>query len=413
MDPEIVNQGETVVLTITGTNLMGGNLTIDNPGIDIKGFTVTETTIMTSLTVSPDASMKLTTVTVTTILGSDSITISVKGPRPRIISIFPFNGTSAGGTPVTIFGGDFTPDTMITIGGNLASDLAFVSNILMLASTPSGTSDLDADVMVSNDNGSTTLGGGFFYIFPFNAPAAISIKLGETDMPVIKLSEPASKELVVSLSNADPSIVTVPESIIIPAGSDSVKLPISTVNVGTTTITLTLGRANKSTSVTVEALPVDIDGDGLTNVTEALRGTDPNNSDTDGDGLHDGEEVNTYRTDPLNPDTDEDGINDKAELTLRTDPTNKFSFPAVTGPAFAQSQFSVLLPLSTALPVIEQTFIQDQLSVLLPPPTDQQVSGAAFVHDQLSVLLPSPAAQPHLVAHPLSMAKLLYCWKKQ
>ena len=43
---------------------------------------------------------------------------------------------------------------------------------------------------------------------------------------------------------------------------------------------------------------LDLDNDGLTNFDEYQAGTDPNASDTDSDGLTDGDEVNTYGTDP-------------------------------------------------------------------------------------------------------------------
>ena len=42
----------------------------------------------------------------------------------------------------------------------------------------------------------------------------------------------------------------------------------------------------------------DPDRDGLTNLQEYQLGTDPNNPDTDGDGLSDGNEVNKYHTTP-------------------------------------------------------------------------------------------------------------------
>jgi uncharacterized protein (TIGR03382 family) len=55
----------------------------------------------------------------------------------------------------------------------------------------------------------------------------------------------------------------------------------------------------------------DDDNDGLSNVEEGTIGTDPQNPDTDGDGLGDGVEVNgTNDTNPLNPDTDGDGLCD-------------------------------------------------------------------------------------------------------
>jgi outer membrane protein OmpA-like peptidoglycan-associated protein/opacity protein-like surface antigen len=68
----------------------------------------------------------------------------------------------------------------------------------------------------------------------------------------------------------------------------------------------------------------DPDKDGLTNDEEAKLGTDPNNPDTDGDGLNDGDEVRKYKTDPLKKDTDGDGLNDGSEVNkYNTDPLKK------------------------------------------------------------------------------------------
>ncbi len=65
----------------------------------------------------------------------------------------------------------------------------------------------------------------------------------------------------------------------------------------------------------------DKDGDGLTKSQEKEIGTDPNNPDTDGDGLNDGEEFKTYFTNPLNPDSDGDGLKDGQEVrNYKTDP---------------------------------------------------------------------------------------------
>jgi Tol biopolymer transport system component len=67
----------------------------------------------------------------------------------------------------------------------------------------------------------------------------------------------------------------------------------------------------------------DTDGDGLTNQREAELGTDPNNPDTDGDELKDGDEVLRLGTDPKNRDTDSDELTDGDEALRRgTDPRN-------------------------------------------------------------------------------------------
>jgi len=74
-------------------------------------------------------------------------------------------------------------------------------------------------------------------------------------------------------------------------------------------------------------LPVDSDSDGLTDDEENAINTDPNNPDTDGDNLRDGDEVLFYNTNPLDLDTDDDGIRDDEEVVpggdlAVTDPNN-------------------------------------------------------------------------------------------
>lgn len=76
----------------------------------------------------------------------------------------------------------------------------------------------------------------------------------------------------------------------------------------------------------------DADYDDLTDAEELILGTDPNNPDTDGDGLTDGNEVHgitckyqgvfvNSSTNPLNPDSDGDTLTDGQEcLTLLTYP---------------------------------------------------------------------------------------------
>lgn len=60
----------------------------------------------------------------------------------------------------------------------------------------------------------------------------------------------------------------------------------------------------------------DTDGDGLTDAEEVLLGTNPNDTDSDDDGLNDGDEENVIGTDPLDSDSDDDGLNDGDEMTV-------------------------------------------------------------------------------------------------
>ena len=70
-------------------------------------------------------------------------------------------------------------------------------------------------------------------------------------------------------------------------------------------------------------LAQDDDSDGIDNSVELIIGTDPLDSDSDNDGLIDGEEdinqdgvYNTSETDPLDADTDDDGISDGDEVSF-------------------------------------------------------------------------------------------------
>jgi hypothetical protein len=98
----------------------------------------------------------------------------------------------------------------------------------------------------------------------------------------------------------------------------------------------------------------DYDEDNLDNIDERSWGCDPENPDTDGDGLLDGdeikryftnplfsdaeadydgdgltnvEEVDIYETDPSNPDSDGDGYDDWVEIENGSDPLDENSIP--------------------------------------------------------------------------------------
>ncbi len=99
----------------------------------------------------------------------------------------------------------------------------------------------------------------------------------------------------------------------------------------------------------------DPDRDGLTNLQEYQKGTDPNKADTDGDGLLDGDEVSKYRTNPLISDTDGDGIPDGVEITTGTDPLDKNSYDLkkAVGSSSVSSAFTLTTTITNQNPSIQ------------------------------------------------------------
>jgi hypothetical protein len=102
-----------------------------------------------------------------------------------------------------------------------------------------------------------------------------------------------------------------------------------------------LGYDPKKTDTDGNGIPdgqEDLDHDGLINAWEILAGTDPKIADTDGDGIKDGDEdpdgdglTNKQEaaagTNPLVADTDGDGWSDEAEITAGSDPLDPTSVP--------------------------------------------------------------------------------------
>jgi len=70
----------------------------------------------------------------------------------------------------------------------------------------------------------------------------------------------------------------------------------------------------------------DSDGDGISDQAELETfGSNPNLADADGDNLNDGEELLLYLTNPSSADSDSDGSNDSDEVVAGTDPNDSSS----------------------------------------------------------------------------------------
>ncbi len=92
------------------------------------------------------------------------VQLEEKKSAPNLIGITPDTGALTGGETVQLIGENFQDGATVTIGGNQATEVVFVSSTQLTAETPQGEAGV-ADVTVTNpDEQSETLSGGFTYI---------------------------------------------------------------------------------------------------------------------------------------------------------------------------------------------------------------------------------------------------------
>ncbi len=105
------------------------------------------------------------------------------------------------------------------------------------------------------------------------------------------------------------------------------------------------GACNEATEKYERALYLDPGNAEVLQKIEACQDTSvpSTTTDSDGDGLNDGDEVNTHQTDPNKADTDGDGVSDGAEITNGSDPLDNADRPAVS---IAQLNLDSLLEIS-------------------------------------------------------------------
>ncbi|HKK92073.1 MAG TPA: IPT/TIG domain-containing protein, partial [Longimicrobiales bacterium] len=177
-------------VTITGSEFVAGaTVTIGGTTATNVGFV--NSTSLTALTpVNPAGPAD---VVVTNPDGQSDTLVDgfTYDPGPTVTAISPDRGPVAGGTSVTITGTGLVDGAAVTIGGNTATSVVWVSSTQITANTPAGAAG-DADVVVTNPDTQTgTLTDGFTYdppptvtsITPANGPAAggTSVTITGTD----------------------------------------------------------------------------------------------------------------------------------------------------------------------------------------------------------------------------------------
>jgi hypothetical protein len=162
--PSIGAMGGGTVVTLTGTGFVAG-ATVTFAGAAAPVVTVVSATQIDATTpaVAPGAAV-ITVTNPDTQSGTLAGAFTFLAAPPTIALIAPANGSSLGGTAVTITGTDFVAGATVTIGGTAATSVLVVDPMQITLITPAHTAGA-GDVVVTNpDTQAATSVGGYTFV---------------------------------------------------------------------------------------------------------------------------------------------------------------------------------------------------------------------------------------------------------
>ena len=160
--PDTVPVGDAVTLTISGTHL--------TPATDVTvgGKMLVNPVFVNSTTIRGTAPSQIVgsyAVFVSNTCGLDSIPNAVQyvQDQPVILGVNPKWVRPAGGVEIAISGSNFSPDSVVTVGGAPLGQTQVVSETLIRGTVPARSTG-PADVNVTNAGGSHTQAGAVVYV---------------------------------------------------------------------------------------------------------------------------------------------------------------------------------------------------------------------------------------------------------
>jgi hypothetical protein len=148
-------------VAISGTNFTGATLA-QVGGVTCTSLAVISSTLINCTTGANSAGLDAVAVTTSAGIGVTGGLYTYAVPAPVVSSISPGAGTTAGGTPVTIVGLNFTGASAVTIGGNACGSLSVVSSNQITCTTSAGSAGASS-VLVTNSYGTNTANALFTY----------------------------------------------------------------------------------------------------------------------------------------------------------------------------------------------------------------------------------------------------------
>ncbi|WP_375761096.1 Ig-like domain-containing protein [Corallococcus exercitus] len=298
----------SVVVSFNNANypatLTGNTWTVDLPGPLPNGtYTVTA--------VSSDG-------TTTSTQASSTFTVAVPQPTPTVSITTPANGSTVTNPNVTVTG-SATNATSVTVTFQGTDYPATLTGNTWTVDLPGPLANGTYTVTAVSSNGTAT---------STEASSTFTVAVPQPT-PTVAITTPANGSTVTnpnvtvtgSATNATSVTVTFQGTdypATLTGNTWTVDLPGPLAD-GTYTVTAVSsnGTTNSTTATSTftvnPASTVDTDNDGLTDEEEVDLGTNPNDPDSDDDGIPDGIEVKVGGTDPLDDDSDDDGIIDGNE----------------------------------------------------------------------------------------------------
>jgi len=167
-------------VTITGANFVGG-ASASFGGTPATSVVVLSATTITAVTPAHGAGG--VNVAVTNPDGQSGTLANaftyVAGPAPTVASASPDNGTTGGGTAVTLVGTNFAAGATVTFGGTAATGVQVVSPTQITAISPAKAAGTVAVVVTNPDHQTGTLASGYTYaLAPAPTVTSVSPKEG-------------------------------------------------------------------------------------------------------------------------------------------------------------------------------------------------------------------------------------------
>jgi len=164
-------------ITITGRDFTGAT------GGDLGGVALTNVTVVNDTTITATTAARQAGLVSLSIRNPDLTAVQPNAftylPAPTFTSLTPSSGFISGGTQVTVTGQNFAGATLITLGGNTATQVFTITDTTITFITPSGMAG-PADLDVFTPGGRGTMVGAFTYQHPPPTLSTITPDTGPT-----------------------------------------------------------------------------------------------------------------------------------------------------------------------------------------------------------------------------------------